>query len=128
MNTGKHLLVVTTSRNYYHMKKKYYLEGNPYEEFRVENSIDKISAENIYAKLKEKGYLGNISSTESVGIQEIVKERNYINLFTTITYGSGFKKRLKKTSKEVLESNPEVKNLYIELTIFDKADLAYYPS
>lgn len=128
MNTGKHLLVVTTSRNYYHMKKKYYLEGNPYEEFRVENSIDKISAKNIYAKLKEKGYLGNISSTESVGIQEIVKERNYINLFTTITYGSGFKKRLKKTSKEVLESNPEVKNLYIELTIFDKADLAYYPS
>ena len=79
------------------MKKKYYLEGNPYEEFRIENSIDKISAKNIYAKLKEKGYLGNIDSTESVGIQEIIKERNYINLFTTITYGSGFKKRLKKT-------------------------------
>ena len=49
-------------------------------------------------------------------------------MFTTITYGSGFKKRLKKTSKEVLESNPEIKNLYIELTIFDKADLSYYPS
>ena len=44
MDTGKHLLVVTTSRNYYHMKKKYYLEGNPYEQFNVKNSIDKISA------------------------------------------------------------------------------------
>ena len=128
MNMGKHLLVVTTSRNYYHMKKRYYLEGNPYEELRLEDSIDEISAKNIYAKLKEKGYLGNISTTEWAGIQEIIKEKNYINLFTTITYGSGFKKRLKKTSKEVLESNPEVKNLYIELTIFDKADLAYYPS
>lgn len=82
----------------------------------------------MYIKLKEKGYLGNISTIESTGIQEIIKEKNYINLLSTITYGSGFKKRLKKTSKEVLESNPEIKNLYIELTIFDKADLSYYPS
>lgn len=128
MDTGKHLLVVTTSRNYYHMKKKYYLEGNPYEQFNVKNSIDKISAKNMYVKLKEKGYLGNISTIESEGLQEIIKEKNYVNLFTSITYGSGFKNKLRKTSKEVLESNPEIKNLYIELTIFDKADLPYYPS
>lgn len=127
-DTGKHLLIVTTSRNYYHMKKKYYLEGNPYDEYSIDDSIDKICAQNIYAKLKEKGYLGNISVNELTGIQQIIKEKNYINLFTTITYGNGFKKRLKKTSKEILESNPEVKNLYIELTIFDKADLSYYPS
>lgn len=110
------------------MKKKYYLEGNPYDEYSIDDSIDKICAQNIYAKLKEKGYLGNISVNELTGIQQIIKEKNYINLFTTITYGNGFKKRLKKTSKEILESNPEVKNLYIELTIFDKADLSYYPS
>lgn len=128
MDTGKHLLVITTSRNYYHMKKKYYLEGNPYEEFKVKDSIDKISAKNMYVKLKEKGYLGNISTIESEGIQEIIREKNYVNLFTTITYGSGFKNKLKKTSKEILESNPEIKNLYAELTIFDKADLPYYPS
>lgn len=128
MDTGKHLLVITTSRNYYHMKKKYYLEGNPYEEFKVKDSIDKISAQNMYVKLKEKGYLGNISTIESEGIQEIIREKNYVNLFTTITYGSGFKNKLKKTSKEILESNLEIKNLYAELTIFDKADLPYYPS
>ena len=128
MDTGKHLLVITTSRNYYHMKKKYYLEGNPYEEFKVKDSIDKISAQNMYVKLKEKGYLGNISTIESEGIQEIIRGKNYVNLFTTITYGSGFKNKLKKTSKEILESNPEIKNLYAELTIFDKADLPYYPS
>ena len=128
MDTGKHLLVITTSRNYYHMKKRYYLEGNPYEEFKVKDSIDKISAKNMYVKLKEKGYLGNISTIESEGIQEIIREKNYVNLFTTITYGSGFKNKLKKTSKEILESNPEIKNLYAELTIFDKADLPYYPS
>lgn len=128
MDTGKHLLVITTSRNYYHMKKKYYLEGNPYEEFKVKDSIDKISAKNMYVKLKEKGYLGNISTIESEGIQEIIRGKNYVNLFTTITYGSGFKNKLKKTSKEILESNPEIKNLYAELTIFDKADLPYYPS
>ena len=104
-DTGKHLLIVTTSRNYYHMKKKYYLEGNPYDEYSIDDSIDKICAQNIYAKLKEKGYLGNISVNELTGIQQIIKEKNYINLFTTITYGNGFKKRLKKTSKEILESN-----------------------
>ena len=64
-------------------------------------------------KLKEKGYLGNISSTESVGIQEIVKERNYINLFTTITYGSGFKKRLKKTSKRGIRVKIQKSKIYI---------------
>lgn len=46
------------------MKKKYYLEGNPYDEYSIDDSIDKICAQNIYAKLKEKGYLGNISVNE----------------------------------------------------------------
>ncbi len=128
MDMEKHLLIVTTSRNYYHMKKKYYLEGNPYDEFNIDDTIDKLCAKNIYDKLKEKGYLGNLSSNELDGIQQIIKEKNYINLFTTITYGNGFKKRLRKTTTEILETNLEVKNLYIELSIFDKADLPYYPS
>lgn len=124
----KHLLIVTTSRNYYHLKKKYYLEGNPYDEVYIRDSIDKKCAKNIYDKLSEKGYLGSISTAEPAGIQEILKEKTYINLFTAITYGMGFQNRLKKTSKEIFEYSAEVKNLYVELTIFDKVDLAYYPS
>lgn len=127
-NGNKHVLVLTTSRNYYHSKKKYYLEGNPYDEIYITDSFDKSCAENIYAKLKEKGYIGNLSTNEKEGVQQIFKEKNYINLFTKLTYGNGFQKRLKKTAKEVVSANPQIKNLYIELAIFDKADLSYYPS
>lgn len=127
-NMGKHLLIVTTSRNYYHHKKKYYLEGNPYEEFYVKNLIDKVCAVNMHAKLKEKGYLGDIPEDEEKGVQQILKHKNYINFFTTINYGAGFRNRINKTAKNVLDASLEVKNLYIELVVFDKADLAYYPS
>lgn len=129
MNNGnKQLLVITTSRNYYHSKKKYYLEGNPYEDVYITDSIDKKCAKRIYAKLKEKGYLSDLSTDEKIGIQQILNEKNYINLFTKLTYGDGFQKRLMKTAKAVAKANPQVKSLYIELSIFDKADLSYYPS
>ena len=51
-----------------------------------------------------------------------------INLFTASTYGNGFKKRLSKTVKQILLSDEQIRKIYIELSIFDKVDLPYYPS
>ena len=60
-------------------------------------------------------------------IPQIVRKANLINFFTDLTYGEGFKKRMSKTIKDILDSDEQIKNLYVELSIFDKADLTYYP-
>ena len=124
----KTLLIITTSRNYNHIKKRYYLEGNPFEEYKIENKITLDYAKKIYDKLEEKGYLGDLSLSKEKGIPKIVKKNTLINLFTALTYGNGFKKRLSKTVKQILLSDEQIRKMYIELSIFDKVDLPYYPS
>lgn len=121
------LLIITTSRKYYHIKKRYYLEGNSFEDFCISDRIDKDCAAVIYDKLKEKGYLGNLSLKREEGIPQIIKKANLINFFTDLTYGEGFKKRISKTIKKILNSDEQIQNMYVELSIFDKADLPYYP-
>src|SRR5699024_7129413 len=114
--------------NYNHIKKRYYLEGNPFEEYKIENKITLDYAKKIYDKLEEKGYLGDLSLSKEKGIPKIVKKNTLINLFTALTYGNGFKKRLSKTVKQILLSDEQIRKIYIELSIFDKVDLPYYPS
>lgn len=123
----KQLLIITTSRNYYHMKKRYYLEGNAFDEYLVDDKIDPKFAEIIYNKLAEKGYLGNLPSAKTKSIPQILRKGNLINLFTDLTYGEGFRKSVSKTVNKILESGEQIQNLYIELAVFDKADLSYYP-
>ena len=55
-DTNKKLLILTTSRNYNHIKKRYYLVGNPYEELEIKDKLDYKYAQIIYKKIYEKGY------------------------------------------------------------------------
>lgn len=125
---GKKLVIITSSRNYYHFKKRYYLEGNPFAEFLVEEIIDKEYAKKIYSTLKDKGYIGHLSRNENEGIQEILRSKTLINLFTSLTYGLGFKNKILKSVNNIFNSGEQIKKLYIELALFDKVDLPYYPS
>lgn len=128
-DTGKKILIVTSSRNYYHIKKKYYLEGTSYDEFEVDDKLDKLYGERIYNKLKEKGYLSYFSSNPQVGIDQILKTGILSNLLTELTYGEGFKSRIKRTVHEDLKNiSPALKQLFRELTVFERVDLPYYPS
>ena len=128
-DTDKKLLIITTSRNYYHVKKRYYLEGNPYEEFEVEDKLDYPYARIIYRKLSEKGYLGSLSRNETQGCSEIVKKRILSNLFVQITYGKFFEQRVQDSLDKLLEDYSEQSmRLFKELTLFDKIDLPYYPN
>ena len=129
MNWGeKSLLILTTSRTYYHLKKRYYLEGNPYREIEFTDKIDRNTAEIIYEKLKQKGYTGELPRTESGAIAAIYKKDSFINLFSDLTYGNGFKKRLNDATNSIINEANSIFNLYLDLVIFDKADLAYFPS
>lgn len=127
--TGKKLLLITTSRVYYHLKKKYYLDGTSYTEYELDDKIDKIYAERIYDKLKTKGFLSDISRDRNIGIGQIAKKKYLSNLLTDLTYGTGFQDRIKEAWKKELKDIPlSHKHLFRELTIFEYADLPYYPS
>lgn len=128
-NTKKKLLIITTSRVYYHLKKKYYLEGTPYAEFEMDDKLDKEYAKQIYNKLKEKGFLSDISRDPVEGVNQIVKKKFLVNLLTDLTYGSGFQKRIQKALQKELKNIPlSHKQLFRELVIFEQVDLPYYPS
>lgn len=124
----KQLLIITSSRNYYHYKKRYYLDGNSFCEFRVDDLINREYAMSIYSTLKEKGYIGDLSRDQEEGIREIIRHKHLINFFTELTYGSGFKKKLLKVAKNIFSGGEQIEKLYVELVIFEKADIPYYPS
>lgn len=125
----KELVIITTSRPYYHIKKKYYLDGNYYKEFELKTKIDYNYAETIIKKLSEKGYLGYLSSLSSKKrIEEIVNNKELINLLTDLTLGQGFKQKLKREVNKISKMDYWEYKFLLELVIFDKADISYYPS
>lgn len=127
--TGKKILVVTTSRNYDHRKKRYYLDGNPFSEFQIDDKLDMEYAKRIYAKLSEKGYLGKLSMNAEEGSREIKKYEILANAFIGVTYGKGFENRVRSSFNSLLEqNNAQVIRLFKELTLFEKTDLSYFPS
>lgn len=125
---GRKLLILSTSRTYYHYRKKYYLEDNPYVEYEVKDRIARQDTGVIYDKLVEKGYLGDLSRKKEEGLAQIFKKGSFINLFTDLTYGNGFRRGIKDVIKNIYEASDTIKSLYMELVLFDKADLPYYPS
>lgn len=128
-NTNKKLLILTTSRNYFHIKKRYYLEGNPYEEFEVRDKLDYKYAEIIYRKISVKGYLGGLSRDEAKGCAEITRYKILSNLFMSITYGEKFQERVSDAINDLLNDYSEQGiKLFKELTIFEQVDVPYYPN
>lgn len=128
-DTEKKILIVTTSRNYNHQKKRYYLEGNPFTEFQIDDKLDIEYARRIYAKLSDKGYLGKLSMNSENGSREIAKYNVLANVFIAVTYGKGFEERIRQSFDELIElDNEQIIRLFKELTLFEKTDLPYYPS
>lgn len=127
-DTGKKLLILATSRNYHHFKKRYYLEGNPYEDFEVEDRLDDSYAKAIYEKLTEKGYLGELPRQEKEGCAKIKSHKILSNFFVAITYGRQFQNRVQESINILLKDyNEQSMRLFKELTLFEQIDLPYYP-
>lgn len=122
----KRLLFVTSSREYYHFKKRYYLEDNPYEEYEIIDKLTPDYALTIHKKLMEKGMLGWVSRDEATGQRDILRQKNLVDLLSRITFGVGFVDRI-SVDVETISSKNSIFNLYVGLAIFDKADLEYYP-
>ncbi|MDE7351874.1 MAG: SIR2 family protein [Acetatifactor sp.] len=127
-DTGKQLLILAASRHYHHFKKRYYLEGNPYEDFEVEDRLNDPYARAIYRKLTEKGYLGELPRQEEEGCVQIKRHKILSNVFVAITYGRQFQNRVQESINALLKDyNEQSMRLFKELTLFEMIDLPYYP-
>lgn len=130
--SSKKIVVITSSRPYYHNRKRYNLvsEDNVIEHYVSCETVSKgnVFAKNIVNKLDNKGLLGVMKSLSfDERIKYVCKINDVSTLLYNITYGSAFRKRQRnrfKDMKGLLGEN--VKFLQI-LAIFQKLDLPYFP-
>lgn len=125
---SKELVILTSSRTYYHQKKKYYLEGNAYTDFCVESNTCGDNAIDIRNKLEEKTRLSYmVSWGKQEQIKEISKQHSVANLIVSLTYGNA-KKRIDEGVKHAIKNlTDDEKGLLLELAIFDVLNIESYP-
>lgn len=132
--TNKQIVIISTSRPYFHNRKRYNLisEYNFMELNLGENLLAKDKAhfsKNIAKKLDEKGFLGNLkaySIDERVKI--IINKNDVASLLYSITYGQGFVKREIDLYKKMISSYDEDPiDVLRALALFQKMDLPYFP-
>lgn len=124
----KKLVILTASREYYHIKKKYYLDGNSYSDYYVDGRFKKEDAEIISTILDKKSHLSYLASfDENRRQREIFKTKNVINLMLGLTYGNISYRIVDKYEKMFQNLSQIEKKMLTELAIFDIADIEYYP-
>ena len=133
----KNLLVVTTARTLPHTRKRYCLVDLPaYTEILVSGETstgDRVFAENIVAKLGEKGLLGHIKSkTYDSQVRYIMKFNDVESCLYSITNGELLRNKQIETFYQDLKEHKMSKDTdYLDLlriaAIFYKLDLSYVP-
>lgn len=125
---GKEVVFLCASRTYYHNKKKYYLDGNCYDSLECADFISDPDAVIIEETLRDKKYLSNLLDlSKSKRIAEIKQKHSIVNLIIDLTYGKGIRKKLKKKLEDVKHLSNQEMRLLLEVAVFDKADIEYYP-
>lgn len=122
------LLVLTASRIYYHLKKKYYLEGNTYYEYRMKNEFVRMESKLIRDTLREKKFLSYMASySEDEQNQEIYRCNTIANLIVKLTYGNINRRQNRYIEKSFEKMSFLERRLIIELAVFDMVDIEVYP-
>ena len=124
----KKLVILTASRTYYHQKRKYYLEGNCYCDYKQKDGFSRDDSIIVRDKLKAKNHLSYMASLrEDAQPNEIYKQKSMANLIASLTYGNVFKRNKNKLNITFKSFSDLEKQLLIELAIFDTADIEIYP-
>lgn len=125
---GKNIVILTASREYYHRKKRYYLEGNNYREFQIKDCFSRYDVEQIINKLDEKS---NLFALASLNMKEkfsyVLKAKSMVNLIVGLTYGTGVRRVEDVYRRAIPKLSEREKMLLLELAIFDIADIELYP-
>lgn len=126
---GKKIIIVTSSRPYFHYKWRYNLVGEFFTEFFLEPNITKNYAISIAKKLEEKGFLGELKNLKTIDdkANNIMKNNDVMSFLFSLTYGKGFVKRLNKDLEPLLKNDDLTKDLLIGLAIFNTLELPNFP-
>lgn len=129
MPNGKKLIVITSSRPFFHFKWRYNFIGEFFVEHFIESPITKEYATNIALKLEEKGYLGELKNLKTVEerVATITANNDLMSLLFSLTFGKGFIKRLNKDLQPHLEKDDATRDLLLSLAIFNKIELPHFP-
>lgn len=123
------VLLVTSSRTYYHERNRLQLHGAIVKEFQLDTKINRDYSIEIIGKLRDKGYLGNLKKlAKGSEMQEYVSAHSDVmTLLFEITLGKGFKGRMMKDLAPIIYGDSFSQEMLLNLVIFEKMDLPYFP-
>ncbi|MBS1928221.1 MAG: SIR2 family protein [Bacteroidetes bacterium] len=126
---GKKLIVVTSSRPFFHFKWRYNFVGEFFFEYLIDPTISSEYAKNIVLRLEEKGYLGELKNLKTVEerVSVVTSNNDLMSLLFSLTFGKGFIKRLNKDLQPHLEKDDSTRDLLLSLAIFNKIELPHFP-
>ena len=125
---GKIVVVLTASREYYHKRKRYYLEGNSFYDYRQDDLFTEDDARNIRETLDNKTRLSYMTTWEKkLQVKEILRLRSVSNLIVGLTYGGLVKNTGNELIKCIKNLGRREKKLLLELAIFDAIEVGDYP-
>lgn len=133
----KTIVVITTSREYHHNRKRYHLSADDfYNEYEITGEVIQPSnmgvvtfAENIERRLDEKGYLGSMKAmVKEERLHKIEKVNDVSTLMFNITQSPQFRARIISdyNSMESYASKQTMDFLCL-LAIFQRLDLPFFP-
>lgn len=123
-----HLIILGTSRPYFHQRKKYIIITESFHEFNIPQGISYSYANEIAEKLNTKGYLGSFKGKDKDFLIRSIRSANDVsNCLYQITYGKSFKERFSNDYDKRSHSFVYGQKLLDFVTIFHKLDLAYFP-
>ncbi len=122
------MIILTTSRPYFHSKRKYSLIDCYYYECMLNISITESLSETIYNKIDEKGYLGVLSkiADKKERLSFIKSAKDIASVMFEVTNGKNFKRRFKQDTDEIIKTGT-FREALIKLAIFDKLELPHFP-
>lgn len=126
---GKRIIIVTSSRPFFHFKWRYNFIGDFFYEHLIDASITREYAKDIALKLEEKGYLGELKTLKTLEERttKIASNNDLMSLLFSITFGKGFIQRLNRDLQPHLEKDDSTRDLLIALAIFNKIELPHFP-
>lgn len=135
--SDKNIVVIATSREYHHNRKRYHLSSeNYYIEYEITGEIvrpyDQVAdlfAKNIEKKLDEKGYLGSMKAlSEKERLKKIEKINDVSTLMFNITQSPQFRNRIIGNYNSLgAYASKQTMDFLCLLAIFQKLDLPYFP-
>lgn len=128
INKNVKLVVIISSRPYFHSKRKYSLLNCYHYEHFIDIKITDSLSKNIYDKINEKGYLGILAKIkeEEKRLLFIKSSTDISSAIFEITNGKDFKQRFKKDINNIIKIGI-LREVLIKLAIFDLLELPYFP-